>query len=327
MATYIPSIPTLTADLEEKIGFNFPDPIFFYIDIDEEGVSQEYQLSATDKYFHSLYDERAIWTPESKYGLRVKGKLTIENTAHLFGVNGIAPSNSTISIGLRWTSSQSRRRGTKHIQDIQISNAQTEFEYELSFPSNQLRGIVGFSIVLYLKESCVTVKEEEFLANTQGAIIGESEQYKLMLDGSEPDLAIEYTDKEEDKEKPLWFVTMSCQDPIEMPFDAKALTIWINKRHPDFKFVDQQNTRHFNPALLREIISNALILFVNSLRSEPDADHVLEKILNDDTDTPMPGSIAQTIIHFNKDLDMDFKNPMTTAMSIKNFIDNKLKKI
>lgn len=327
MATIVSSIPTLTEKLREISGFYFEDPVFSYEATIEDGEPQEFKLSTSDKYFHTLYDNRAVWTPDSQYGLIVAGHLKIDNTGILFGSEGIAPSNSTISIGLRWTSGQSRKRGTKFIQDIQIDNTQKDFEYNFKFPANLLRGVVDFSIVLYLKETYTPLSGEEHLAHIQGTVIGESNQYRIMLDGSEPDLSIQFTDREEDKNKSLWFLTMNCQNPLEMPFDSKALTIWINKRHPDFKFIDQQNRKNYCPAMLREVISNALSLFVNSLRSETDSGCDLMAIIEGKTDPPLPNSIGQTMIHFTKDLEMDFSNPLLTSISIKTFIDKNLSKL
>ncbi len=323
MAIHIPTFPVLTDELAKSSGFKVSDPTFYYHYVDKE-KGEDRELATTDSFFHALFDRHGIWTADGDQNLKIKGSIEFTHACELYGPNGIAPASSNIGIGLRWCSAQSKQRGTERIAHLKNKDGKQFFTYEHSFRAGQLRGQVNFSIVLYLKENCNPAPEEIHLARTQGTIIGESTPFILKIDGVSPDIAIIYF---EDEEAPLWDMEVNCQNPIEMPMDSDALKIRFNKKHENFKYIDQQNNQYV-PAMLSEVLSSALTIFVNSLRSEADDECCLNNILEDNLDQePKPGSIADSILKFQNELHMDLTTPTSTAISFKKYFDAELKDI
>ena len=303
--------PSLTDELMDVCGLVFDEPHFSYIKNNEEPVS----IELTPGFFHAIKDRE--YDPDMDYRLMISGDISIANPSLLFGAQGIVPLNSTIGLVIRWASNQSRKRGNIFVGDIVCDSGPQKLHYEHVFPSRFFRGVVDFSLILYVKKSGTLSTGEYKLYNNVGETIGETEKFKLMIDGNSPDLNIITVEK---PNEPLWWISSETVDPFSDYFDAKALTIYINLKHKDSKYINK-NSRSYVASLLDEIIASAMTLFVNNLRSSHTNIKWENLTCTDDHEPALPGSIMENLKNFHDELGMDFSNPIETAKSFRKFLD------
>lgn len=314
--------PHLSESMKETIGLISPEPKFGYEDLNGEYI----ELETSDEFFHSLYDGHGIWTPDSDTDLIISGQVLLHDTSILFGPEGIAPFNSKIGIGIRWCSNQSRKRGTIPVTVITKENCLETFSYDYRFPQKYLRGLVEFSTIFYIACPGTPGEDEINLANTQGEIIGETLPYKLSIDGTTPDINIVWD--EDHPTNPLWWILGVTSNPLEDPFDANALTIYLNKLHPSAKYINKDDRRNYCAPFFLEVISNAMCLFFEKLRAQEGEN--LGHILNEEFDEgqkPVQGTIADNVLKFRDQLGLDLGTPESTAIAVRLFVEHKLSKL
>lgn len=319
MAGYsIPIKPHLSDSLRAEIGFQIETINFGFKNEDGAFIA----LEITDDYFHRIYDDHDIWTPDSDYKLRVNGSVRIEDSDKIFGCRGIAPSAAKVGVGIRWGSNQSRRRGTIPVTVIDKESTPGLYKFDYLFDAKTLRGVVDFSAILYIYSPGIPFPEESYLANREGEIIGETEVFKLSVDGNTPDINIVWDELHPDN--PLWWINCEVRNPFQDAFDEKALTICLNSHHKAAKFLDK-NHRNFVEPFFAEVMASAMTLFFEKIRSSEVEN--LKDILSGEYDEGRElteGSIADNIIHFQNDLDIQFDTPELTAKSIRKLLDSQL---
>ena len=299
---------------------------FFYENKDDEAISKN-QLEAESKnsLFFSLYDTQGVWSPDT-HNLIVSGVFAITNALGLYGESGIAPREASIGLAIRWCSSTSKKRGVKFIGEIQKDTARQEIPFSIAFNKAELRGSVTFYYEFFI-HCCATASNSELhLANTQGTIVGENQICILDIDAKEQNFPIEII---EEIDAPLWKLTISDGDPRYTLWGEDAVKIQLNRAHKDYKYINQDAKTKYSPVLLREILSSAVSLYINTLQiiaKEKESEcKNLQEFLNVDNADWTPGSVAEVVKSFqNEPMNFDFTSPVETSLSVHKYFDLKL---
>lgn len=331
MAINISTYPSLSDRIMQQnkisIDENSYKLNFSYDDIEDE-ETKHYQLdeNSTNALFYSLYDSRGVWTPDT-HNLRVSGSFIITNPIGLYGGRGVAPVNSIIGLAIRWCSSASKKRGVNIIGNINKSAEKQEIPFCIIFDKAELRGAVTFCYEFFINSSVTVSNEEQHLANIKGTVIGENQICILDIDAKEQNFPIELF---EDKDAPLWKLSVSDNDPRYVPWGAEAVKILLNKAHKDYKYINQDVKNKFSPVLLREILASAVSLYINTLQGiakemNPGCKN-LQEFLNDaDTADWEPGCVAEVVKGFqNEPMNFNLTSSIETSISVHKYFDLKL---
>lgn len=318
---YISVFPTLTDKLVEKCGIDQESYSFtFSYYRDPENPKVVLEKETTNNLFLSLIDKSATWSVDT-HNLIIDGSYRINNPSALFGAEGIAPSDSEIELNLRWGSAENKKRGIAPIGIIKNNTEAVVLPIHLVFPTNTIRGQIKLSFEYTVHKSVELQDIEKHLANKKGMIIGEQQLCILDIDTKDNSFPIDYINE---PGEPLWKLRMQDVNYREKPFDANYVLIQLNKAHPKFSCIDVVNRkRDFEPAMLNEVLSSAVSLMIEFIRSNQGMN--LEDILNEDQSSWTPGCIAEAIYNFQQEpLLFEYKNPVTTANSIRKYFDKTL---
>ena len=274
-----------------------------------DSYNNVFPLSLSNEGF--LKDERQIWNM-GYYGLEIKCSFNIENGDKLYGTEGIACSDASIGLAIIWMSPSSKQRGVFPLGTIESSQASQTIEANLYFNKGELKGKLTLNSVLYISKAGNPVVEEDSLANEAGFIVGELDSMDIQLDDIIPVFPIFNVNSNGD---PLWSVTCNWDDPKEDIF-KEVFSININEAHKDYQFLDRTK-KSFSLELFIEVLSSALCVFVEKLRTEADFGKF---------DNPMEGSVAATFNYFVSRLEWNINSPEELALSIRKNLEYQLKK-
>ena len=330
MANTISPFPTINSLIEKNVVSIKSNLEFYYYDSDTE---ENVMLKQRDKnaLLYSLLDERGVWNHDL-YELKVKVRIDIEKATKLYGAEGVVPNNAKIGVAFVWCSSTSKNRGSYKLGEIKKQDDLQSFEEEIVFEKAKLRGVVTLYLDFYIIDDCTPLEEESHLASKSGVIVGEVQMCVLEIDAQEKSFPIEY---EDDESKPLWRLEV-LQDGLYPPFGKNTVKIILNRKHADFEFIDNVNNRKkYNGSFLREVLSSAISLYIETLRvsaindmkdtnngEEMSFDSILDECSYEE------GSVADVIKNFRfEPMNFDYSSPINTAMSIRKYFDLKLKKL
>ncbi len=331
MSIIISTYPSLNEKITQQNKISIDDnsyKLHFSYDDFENEEAKQYQLddNSTNALFYSLYDSRGVWTPDT-HNLKVSGAFIITNPIGLYGERGIAPMSSTIGLAMRWCSSTSKKRGVNVIGEISKSAEKQEIPFSIIFEKAQLRGAVTFCYEFFIKSCAAVSNEEQHLANIKGTIIGESQICILDIDAKEQNFPIELF---EDKDAPLWKLSISDNDPRYVPWGPEAVKIQLNKAHKDYKYINQDLKNKFSPVLLREILASAVSLYINTLQGiakekNPECKNLQDFLNNDDIADWTPGCVAEVVKGFQSEpMNINLTSPIDTSISVHKYFDLKL---
>ena len=188
-----------------------------------------------------------------------------------------------------------------------------EGEIEKEFSCAKLRGDIEFSVVLYIAEAGTPEKDETHLANEEGYVLGEFDNFILRLDGTGSLFPVFEV---YEKDQPLWYVRCDWTDPLSDSF-AESVSINLNTAHKNFKYIDRTQ-KTFCAQLLVEVMSAALCCIIEKIRSEK----YLEQILgNEELEQ---GSIGEVIRYFANTLGWDFSTPDNLSLTTRKFFDGRV---
>ena len=320
MSQVIPLFKTFNEDAKDDV-FKLDNYVFSYMrdgetveliqDFDNTGLRMEAALS----------DETGYWNPD-EYPLCVSRKIMVKKASVLFS-SGV-PSNDTpfsiachdavIGIGLKWYSASSNQCGAVPVGVITRNTSYQDYTVKYNFDKASIRGEVFFSIILYVYSSGNPNEYEKQYGNTPGMILGEIDTFAIRIDGNGSFFPIyEISNPGE----PLWDVNCTWTDPASDSF-SDCVSIFVNKAHKNYKFLNRED-RNFNPQMFSEIMSSAICVIIETLRSDPGGFASL--------DNAQEGSVAQAVNYFQEKLDWDIKTPRLTSRSVRLFLEDKLKKL
>lgn len=332
MAINISTYPSLSDRIMQQNKISIDENSYklkFSYDVLEDEEAKNYQLddNSTNGLFYSLCDSRGVWTPDT-HNLKVSGTFSITNPIGLYGECGIAPKDSIIGLAIRWCSSTSKKRGVNIIGDINKSAEKQEIPFCVIFDKAELRGAVTFYYELFISSRATASNEEQHLANITGTIIGEDQICILDIDAKEQNFPIELF---EDKDAPLWKLSVSDHDPRDDQWGPDAVKIQLNKAHKDYKYINQDvKNKSFSSVLLREILASAVSLYINTLqgiaKEKNPACKNLQDFLNDDDIAAWePGCVAEVVKGFQSEpMNFNLTSPTETSISVHKYFDLKL---
>ena len=331
MAINISTYPSLSDRMMQQNKISIDENSYeltFSYDVYEDGETNSNLLekSSTNSLFYSLYDSQGIWTPDT-HNLKVSGTFIITNPIGLYGERGIAPMGSIIGLAIRWCSSTSKIRGVKIIADINKNAEKQEIPFCIVFDKAKLRGSVTFYYEFFINSNVIGSQIEQNLASTKGTIIGEKQICILDIDAKEQNFPIEIF---EDKDAPLWKLSVSNNDPRYVPWGPEAVKIQLNKAHKDYKYINQDVKNKFSPVLLREILASAVSLYINTLQGiakekDPECENLLDFLNDDDMADWTPGCVAEVVKGFQSEpMNFNLISPMDTSISVHKYFDLKL---
>ena len=314
MAKNITLFPVLTKQRIKDI-FTVPIPSLKYT-----RGSSLYQLAIDDPYspISSVSDEKGYWNAD-EYDLYFEWHFTYKNAGWLYDFNNweyaCACNNAKIGLALSWYSSDSRRRNTIPITTLENDVDRLHpVDARLHFDVAELRGEVGFSLILYIKEAGTPQIEEEHFANIPGTLLGTIKNFTLCLDGAGSFFTICEVNK---PGQPLWDLEYNIDDPSSDQF-ADSVAINLNRAHKKYPLV-KRDSGMFCQQLLIEIMGNGIATLIEMVRSYEKDDNF--DCLSDFED----GSVAQALSYFKEKLLWDFTNPITVSHSARLFIEKNIK--
>lgn len=312
MASNISLFPTINDELLGKIRFQTSLYDFYYVRDD-----QEYQLRAEaidgSMIVHKIVDDEGIWAPDD-YNLCVKRRYSLRTYQCLFGENGIACKNAVLGLALMWTSADSKQRGVIPIGDIENSQRDIDMSLNYEFSEAQLRGDVEFTTVIYLKNAGTPLWNEEHLANEYGCLLGELDKFVIKLDGNGSVFPIYEVNE---PSQPLWYIKCDWDDPTYEQF-AECVSIYINKAHKNYKYLDKTK-RTFNEQLLKEIMASALVVVITKLKEQNN--YWDATTIGDDLQS---GSVSEAIYYFINALEWDVSTSDAMSLSIRKFFEQRM---
>lgn len=315
MSSAISSYPVLTDQLRSRFRFSIlEDYSFGYVRDDDEHELVPEELGA-GTINHRLVDTNGDWDPDRDC-LFVRRRFEIQNASCLFGPDGIACSNAEIGVAVIWTSADSKQRGAVELGGLKKSDAPSRMSLAYSFRTAQLRGMVEFSTVMYIREAGIPQPSERFLAYKRGMLLGEIDRYQIQLDGSGSVFPIYEV---EEPDQPLWYVRCDWDDPTYDLF-SETVAINLNKAHRNYRYIDR-NSKTYDHQLLNEIIAAAISVIISKLKSQ--GSYWDSTVSGTDI---QPGSVSQAVNYFISTLGWDVSAPETMAISIRKFMDGKVMK-
>jgi len=312
MAANVSLFPMLNEILLNKIRFQAsPYSIYYIRDEEEYSLSAEEMDGATKLY--KIVDTNGIWSPD-EYNLCIRRKYSLRTYQCLFGKNGIACKNAVLGLAIVWTSADSKQRGVLPICELKNSIEDTEFMLEHDFSVAQLRGIVEFTTVIYIKEAGTPAWEESHLANEYGCLLGELDRYAIKLDGIGSIFPMYEVNA---PGQPLWYIKCNWEDPRFDKFE-ECIEVYLNKAHKNYKYIDKTK-RTYDDQLLKEIMASALCTIIIKLKEEKT---YWDTVANDeDTDN---GSICEAVSYFLNTLEWDASSLEKLSLSIRKFLDQRM---
>ena len=312
--------PTLSKAMKEAGIFQGKKYSFSYTD--NLGIEKElnYDIASVDSPINCLKTD-GVWSPD-KNNIILKRTIALKKFRQLFGPEGLACRNAKLGLSLKWTSSDSRQRGSEPILTFSVvkedwleskDHSFVEGEIELEFSIAKLRGDIEFSSVLYIAEAGSPRDDETHLANEEGFVLGEFDSFILRIDGTGSLFPVFEV---YEKDQPLWYVRCDWTDPITDSF-AESVSINLNTAHKNFKYIDRTQ-KSFCSQLLIEVMASALCCIIEKIRSE----QYLEQILGDES--LEPGSIGEVIRYFANTLGWDFSTPDNLSLSTRKFFDGRI---
>lgn len=314
MAKNISLFPTLTR-LRSKDIFTIPIPELRYT---KGGKKYPLTLNEPDSPISSISDDNGFWNAD-EYDLIFEWNFTYKNAAWLYDKDNweyaCACHNAKIGIALSWFSSDSRRRSTIPLATLENdSDVLHAVKCQKHFGIAELRGEVGFALVLYLQEKGDPDEDETHFANIPGTLLGEVKAITVCLDGHGSFFTIYEVNK---PGQPLWDVEYSIDDPSTDQF-ADCVAVCINRAHKKYPLV-KRGSDTFCQQLLIEIMGNSIATVIEMVRAYERDDNF------DCLEEFEEGSVAQALAYFKDKLLWDFSTPITVSHSARLFIDRNIK--
>ncbi len=305
--------PSLNEELLSKIRFQKHKYKFFYTDADGEEYPLADEPVEAQSSVNCLKDKNGVWTQDDN-NLCFRNRFCLRTFQCLFGNNGIACKDAKLGLAIQWTSSDSRQRGVICIGEFDVNDKILEKEIEYSFDKAQLRGVVNFTVVLYIAQAGKSDIDEKHLANANGYILGELDNYILMLDGNGSVFPV-FEVSEPDQ--PLWYIKCDWIDPTVDSF-SETVSINLNTAHKNYAYIDRTKKQYDNQLLL-EIMSSAISLIIEKVRLTPE---YWEQIMQgNDLEQ---GSVGHAIHYFMETLEWDLSSPEKVSISVRKFFDQRM---
>lgn len=306
--------PVITHDLMMKLGIQFSDYNFEYMDNGRRIRLKTETLPGQDHLLSQLFlkDENEVFD-SAQHDLFISKEVVLPNPAYLFGPSGVAASNAEIGIGMMWTSKPSNQRGIFPGESFGADSGRQSFFITGKLRKGLIRDRFQLAVILYLKNPGTPNDDEKHLAQKSGIIFGSFGETTIHLKGTGSIFPI-FTHQEDG---PLWRVECNWMDPRTDAFDDENVRIIINEKHQDYKLVDSGDQTAPGP-MMKEIIASALHIIIMKTLSEVSLEE-LER-----SNEFEEGSICMAVRYFRETFDLDFSSPENLAYTLRRYLDRKL---
>lgn len=313
MANDILLYPFLNEDLQKKIRFQKSKFYFYYKDKNNQEHELKDEPIEAQSSIYCIKDENGVWTQDD-YNFCLRRRYCLRTFQCLFGAEGVVCKSAKLGLAMIWTSSDSKQRGVIQIGSFGNTDNILDAVAEKEFDVAQLRGEVDFSTVLYIAEAGIPEMDEIHLANTNGYVLGELENYVVKLDGNGSTFPVFEVSE---PGQPLWYVKCDWIDPTADSF-SDCVSINLNTAHKNYRYINR-NEKVFNPQLLSEIMASAIAIIVEKVRLQP---AFWDQIMGNDS--LEQGSVGQALYYFMETLEWDLSTPESVSLSVRKFFDQRM---
>ena len=283
-------------------------------DIEHSNISFSYivndelkPIDYIDNNDNISFDNSTDWNCDD-YDLNILINIKLKNLNKLFGLGGIAPSNSKIGLCIEWYSAQAKVRKVINAQDL-ISSSDNEklFTFDISLPKQTFNGSVSLNALLYLAKSDDNVSNSELILNNNaGVLIGDILKKVIFMTGDGSQFPIKVMSMPESKL--LWKLELNLDEPGSRQV-SDGITLILNSAHKDYKFIDP-NSKDYCERLADEIVTNAIVLFLSELSKSSEFD--LEGNYDE-------GTLLSYAKYCKERLDVNFDGLMSISNSLHEF--------
>lgn len=313
MSVLINSFPVLTPEIYQKIGY-MPDEYQFSYTNAEGDFPLNSEPVAFREDVVKLLDERCEWTPDT-HQIIISRKLRIGIPVHLFGKNGLAPSNAIIGVAVEWTSKTSNQRGIVKAGSIRREDISPSLDLVHIFLPGQMCGSFSLSTILYIDQPGNPSADEQHLANTPGMVLGALDSCCVVIDGNGSVFPIVEVNV---PAQPLWWVKCNWTDPVVDAFDEDNVQICLNSAHKDYGLLQVKDGLK-ESSVLREVIASALAIIIQKVKDS----EFWEDTLRGNGLTE--GSVSQAVHYFITTFEWNHQSPEQLAMSIRQDFDKRFR--
>ena len=313
MANDILLYPFLNEDLQKKIRLQKSKFYFYYKDKNNQEHELKDEPIEAQSSIYCIKDENGIWTQDD-YNFCLRRRYCLRTFQCLFGAEGVVCKSAKLGLAMIWTSSDSKQRGVIQIGSFSNTDNILDAVAEKEFDVAQLRGEVDFSTILYIAEAGIPEMDEIHLANTNGYVLGELENYVVKLDGNGSTFPVFEVSE---PGQPLWYVKCDWIDPTADSF-SECVSINLNTAHKNYRYINR-NEKVFNPQLLSEIMANAIAIIVEKVRLQP---AFWDQIMGNDS--LEQGSVGQALYYFMETLEWDLSTPESVSLSVRKFFEQRM---
>ena len=257
--------PQLSDELFDFIFDNNNTNISFSYTVNDEIKNIDF----IDNNDNISFDSSNDWNCDD-YNLDILLNIKLKNLNKLFGVAGIAPSNSKIGLCIEWYSAQAKIRKVINSQEL-ISKEDNEkmFTFEITLPKQTFNGSVSLNALLYLAKSDENIsKDESFLNNNVGVLIGDVIKKVIFMTGDGSQFPIKVIPLPESNL--LWKLELNLDEPESRQI-SDGITLILNSAHKDYKFINPESDCYCE-RLADEIVTNAIVLFLSELSKSSEFD-------------------------------------------------------
>lgn len=313
MARDILLFPSLNDELRSRIRFQKSAFSFYYSDDNEDEYELKDEPVEAMSSVMAIRDENGVWT-QDEYNFGFRRRYLLRTFDVLFGESGIACKDARLGLAVVWTSSDSKQRGVIPAGTFCLKDNVFEAFAEFTFGKAQLRGEVNFTTILYIADPGSPKENEHHLADRNGYVLGELDNYTVRLDGSGSTFPVFEVNE---PGQPLWYVRCDWIDPTTDMF-SESVSVNINTAHKNYKYIDRtQNT--FDSQLLTEIMASAISIIIEKVRLQ--SAYWDQVLTNDSLET---GSVGQAIYYFTDALEWDLSTPESVSLCARKFFDQRM---
>ena len=161
------------------------------------------------------------------------------------------------------------------------------------------------------------MKTPEFIANEKGLIVCNEYLHTIVIQG---DGSVFPIFDIEDSKGPLWSYFVNFDSIEEDLFDQEHISIYLNKLHASYKFINISDDEHYNQNFFYEVLSNAMTMIIIEIRKNLPKEQIDLEGNGDE------GSILKVLKYFADKLHIRVNGSYSEILSdFKKYLDKELK--
>jgi hypothetical protein len=245
----------------------------------------------------------------------------ISGLAGLFGPKGLTARNATLSLALEWVSMDSGWRTLGEPWPLKIpdgTRGSDPIRLCISFSSSSIRGIGTLTLQLFLADPGEPTAEESMMARTVGFRFGSLDLgTRVVVDGDgslfpiiEDNLGVS---------APLWEFQRDWTDPFDEEFSTAFLSLALNRDHPDFRLLKENDQLFRWTPLFRQAVASWITILILELKNESPSE--FQEIESNRLGRALPGSIADAVAYMLRVGDLDSSSAASLMFSAQQWVD------